>query len=136
MKQSVSEVYGPLDLWETPELYLQTIGEYAGEIARGRAALEVTKADLITFYWVGKPDRDGFIMPIENDPDENIPEACMYEYYEKQPKIPMGIVSDDHYDVTWQGPDLKVSRMGATLVWTGKHTDAKEIWVDVNEAII
>jgi len=134
--QSLSEVHGGSEWDNNPVLYLQTIGAYKEEIARGRAALEASGANAIDFYYVGAPEGDGFVEPISKyDATKDCPEVCTYTYNEGEEPTPHCYAPEDFYEITWQGPHLHVTPYDATLTWDAKH-GVEEIRVDVNEAEI
>jgi hypothetical protein len=134
MTQVISDVSGGTDWTHNPEQYLQTKGAYAEELKRGRKALEDSGAHSITFFYVGKPDTDGFLEPISDyDATKDQPVITTYKFEDEDAPTPMCFPPEDYYEITWQGPDLIVTEWDATLRWTEEH-GTEELLVDVDES--
>lgn len=113
----------------TPELYLQAVGSYKEEIAKGRAALVAAGAQSITIYYAGEPEGVGFIRPAEEGEEE------VARYTEEEGGEPEPYCFDPmEYEITWRGPQLKVTAHNATLTWVANHSD-ENLWVTVCEKV-
>ena len=132
--QYITDVNGWSEWDSTPELYLQTTGIYTDRINKGRLALEAADADTITFFWVGKPESDGFLEPIDDGSDEHInePIAATWAYHEGEPPTELYIKDAYSYESRWQGPHLLISAYDAILYWPAKHSN-EELRVTINE---
>lgn len=119
----VTPTHDSSDWGAAPELYLQIVGTYKEEIAKGRAALETAGAQSITFYYAGEPEGAGFICPCGEGQEE------VARYTEEEGGEPQPYSFDPmNYEITWQGPHLRVTAHDAALTWDAKH-GGEELWM-------
>jgi hypothetical protein len=109
--------------WDAAPDYLYTDPDHYNDIReKTMKALAECNAHTMEFYWYGMPQGSGFMKVAENgeEPDAMDDDA------------PLIYANDqEDYDVTWEGPHLKVSVYGSvTLVWNAKHS-GDECWCDI-----